>query len=278
MKGAGFTAALPFVGALGAYAALRSLHGGLAEETIYFIVSILAVGAAALGSLVAALTLEPGDYMRRPWWLMGLCYGVLALNALLFRTTSRFDAQDISALSVALSGVLVFAGNACSVWGTVQIARTWRVAGLDLRVPSAVRWMAIGVSLAIALALVGELTLQDLQTVGGGDLRVLPSLASNVGDVVSLTLIAPILLTAFALRGGNLGWPWGLLAFASLGWLIYGAAPLVGGSLGVDESLMRAFGAALRTFACLAQMSAGLLQALVVMEPEAPLPAHLARA
>jgi hypothetical protein len=275
MKGAGFTAALPFVGAMGAYAALRSLHGGLAEETIYFIVSILAVGAAALGSFVAALTLSAGDYMRRPWALMGLCYGVLVVNTLLFRTTSRFEAQDISALSVALSGVLIFAGNVCSVWGTVQIARAWRVAGLDLRVPSEVRWLAIGVSLAIAYALVGDLTRQDLQTLAGGDLRVLPSLASNTGDVVSLTLVAPILLTAFALRGGNLGWPWSLLAFASLGWLMYGAAPLVGAYLGVDESLLRAFGAALRTFACLAQMSAGLLQALVVMEPELPLPAHL---
>ena len=278
MRGAGITAALPFVGALGAYVALRSLHGGLAEETIYFIVSILAVGAAALGSLVAALTLAQGDYMRRPWTLMGVCYGLLVLNALLFRTTSRFEAQDISALSVALSGVLVFAGNACSVWGTVQIARVWRVAGLDLRVPSAVRWLAIGISLSLALALVGDLTRQDLQTLAGGDLRVLPSLASNGGDVVSLTLVAPILLTAFALRGGNLGWPWSLLAFASLGWLMYGAAPIVGSYLGVDESLMRAFGAALRTFACLAQMSAGLLQALVVMEPERPLPARLLQA
>lgn len=278
MKGAGFTAALPFVGAVGAYAALRSLHGGLAEETIYFIVSILAVSAAALGSFVAALTLDAGDYMRRPWALMGTCYGVLVLNTLLFRTSSRFEAQDISALSVALSGVLIFAGNVCSVWGTVQIARAWRVAGLDLRVPSAVRWLAISVSLAIAYALVGELTLQDLQTLAGGNLRVLPSLASNGGDVVSLTLVAPILLTAFALRGGNLGWPWALLAFASLGWLVYGAAPMVGSYLGVDESLMRAFGAALRTFACLAQMSAGLLQALVVMEPELPLPARLQQA
>lgn len=275
MKGAGFTAALPFVGALGAYAALRGLHGGLGEETIYFIVGILAVGAAALGSLVAALTLDAGDYMRRPWGLMGLCYGLLVLNALLFRTTSRFEAQDISALSVALSGVLIFAGNAASVWGTVQIARAWRVAGLDLRVPSAVRWTAIGASLALALTLVGDLTLQDLQVLAGGNLRVLPSLASNGGDVVSLTLIAPIMLTAFALRGGNLGWPWSLLAFASLGWLMYGAAPLVGEWLGVDPSLMRPFGAALRTFACLAQMSAGLLQALVVMEPERPLPVHL---
>jgi hypothetical protein len=278
MKGAGLTAAFPFVGALGAYAALRTLHGGLAEETIYFIFSILAVGAAAVGSLVAALTLDAGDYMRRPWSLMGVCYGLLVLNALLFRTTSRFEAQDLSALSVALSGVLVFAGNVCSVWGTVQIARAWRVAGLDLRVPSAVRWVAVGVSLAIALALVGALTLEDLRTVSGGDLRVLPSLASNTGDVVSLTLVAPILLTAFALRGGNLGWPWSLLAFASLGWLVYGAAPMVGTYLGVDESTMRAFGAAVRTFACLAQMSAGLLQALVVMEPEHPLPAHLLRA
>ncbi|MBF5043807.1 hypothetical protein FGE12_15520 [Aggregicoccus sp. 17bor-14] len=275
MKGAGFTAALPFVGALGAYAALRGLHGGLAEETIYFIVGILAVGSAALGSFVAALTLDAGDYMRRPWALMGTCYGLLALNALLFRTTSRFEAQDISALSVALSGVLLFVGNAASVWGTVQIARAYRVAGLDLQVPPALRWLAVSISLAIALALVGELTLDDLKTLAGGNLHVLPSLASNTGDVVSLTLIAPILLTAFALRGGNLGWPWSLLAFGSLGWLLYGAAPMVGTALGVDESLMRAFGASLRTFACLSQMSAGLLQALVVMEPERPLPAYL---
>jgi len=157
----------------------------------------------------------------------------------------------------------------------VHIARAWRVAGLDLRVPTEVRFAAIGLSLAIALSLVGDLTLSDLRTLGGGDLRVLPSLASNAGDVVSLTLIAPILLTAFALRGGNLGWPWLLLACASLGWLMYGAAPMLGEHLGLDASVMRAFGASLRAFACFAQMSAGLLQASVVMEPERPLPAAL---
>jgi hypothetical protein len=276
MKGAGLTAAFPFVGALGAYAALRTLHGGLAEETIYFIFSILAVGAAAVGSLVAALTLDAGDYMRRPWSLMGVCYGLLVLNALLFRTTSRFEAQDLSALSVALSGVLVFAGNVCSVWGTVQIARAWRVAGLDLRVPSAVRWVAVGVSLAIALALVGALTLEDLRTVSGGDLRVLPSLASNVGDVVSLTLVAPILLTAFALRGGSLGWPWSLLALSSVGWLLYSAAAVLGPALGLDPSARRPFEASMRVLACAAQLSAGLLQATVLTESEQPLPMPLA--
>jgi len=115
MNGAWFTAALPFVGAVGAYIALRGLQGGLAEETLYFIVGILAVGAAALGSLVAALTLDAGDYMRRAWRLMAVCYGLLLLNALLFGTTSRFEARDISALSVTLSGIVVFAANVCSV-------------------------------------------------------------------------------------------------------------------------------------------------------------------
>ncbi|MBF5042071.1 hypothetical protein FGE12_06665 [Aggregicoccus sp. 17bor-14] len=259
------------------FATLYAMRGALAEDSMYFIVSVLALGAAALGGLVAALAYDPGDYMRRAWALIGLCYVLLVVDTLAFGITSRSAERDISALGAVTSATLTFVANVCSVVGTVLIARAWRAAGLDLGVSAAVRWVAMLLSLALALWLVGEGAWHDVQTLLGGDWRALVYLASSLGDIVSLALVAPILLTAYALRGGSLGWPWALLALSSVGWLLYSAA---GGSLGAlvlgpaAEAAARPLEESLRTFACLAQLCAGLLQASVLAASEQPLPAR----
>jgi hypothetical protein len=162
------------------------------------------------------------------------------------------------------------------VLGTLRIARAWRVAGLDLRVSPALQWGAALFTLLLALAVVGSTTWQDLQAVLGGSWGSLSSTVSNISDIITLTLIAHLLLTAFALRGGTLGWPWALIALSSVGWLLYGASGVLGGFLGVEPAALRAFESSLRFFACVGQLSAGLLQASVLAESEAPVRAPLA--
>lgn len=272
MRGAWATAAIPFIGAVGTFAALHRMHGSVAEDSLYFIVGILAVGAAALGSLVAALAFDAGDYMRRAWALMGWCYGLLVLNTLLFRTASELQARPLTLAEGLVSGALLILANLFSVLGVVRIARAWRVAGLDLRVSPALRWGATLASLGLALALVGGTTWSDIQALLSQEWGALASVASDLGDIIGLALVAPILLTAFALRGGTLGWPWSLLSLSSLGWLLYSAAAVLGSSLGLAESAQRPFEAALRVFACASQLAAGLLQASVLAESEEPLP------
>jgi hypothetical protein len=273
MKGGWLSAATPVALAGVTFATLYALHGALAEDSIYFIVSVLALGAAALGGLVASLAYDPGDYMRRAWALIGVCYVLLVVDTLAFGSTSHTAERDISTLGAVTSATLTFVANVCSVVGTVLIARAWRAAGLDLGVSAAVRWGAMLLSLALALGLVGEGAWQDLQTLLGGDWRALVYLASSLGDIVSLALVAPILLTAWALRGGSLGWPWALLALSSVGWLLYSGAGSTVGVLVLGPAAAEAtrpLEEALRTFACLAQLCAGLLQASVLAESEQP--------
>lgn len=270
MKGAWVTASLPFVGAIAAYAALRGVHGGVVEDSLYFILGIMGLGAATLGCVVAALAFDAGDYMRRAWALMGLCYGLLMLNTLLFRSWGHAQVRELSMAAALASGLLIIVANLSSVAGTVRIARAWRIAGLDLRVSPAARWGATLVTLLLALLIVGSTTWQDLQALLGGNWSSLSSAVSDVSDITTLALMAPILLTAFALRGGSLGWPWALLAVSSMGWLLYDGAGMLGGFLGLEAVDQRPFEASLRFLACVGQLAAGLLQASVLAESELP--------
>ncbi len=276
MKGAWVTASLPFVGAVAAFAALRGVHGGIVEGSLYFILGILGLGAATLGCVVAALAVDAGDYMRRAWSLMGLCYGLLMLNTLLFRSWGHAQVSELSVPAALASGLLIIGANLSSVLGNLLIARAWQVAGLDLRVSPAARWGTALLTLALAIAVVGSTTWQDLQAVLGGNWSSLSSTVSDVSDIITLALMAHILLTAFALRGGTLGWPWALIAVSSVGWLLYDAAGVLGGFFGVEPASQRPFEASLRFFACVGQLSAGLLQASVLAESEAPVHAPLA--
>ena len=275
MKGAWVTASTPFIGAIAAFAALRGVHGGVVEASFYFILGILGLGAAALGCMVAALAFDAGDYMRRSWGLMGLCYGLLMLNTLLFRSAGHVAQRELSTAAALTSGLLIIVANLSAVVGTWRLARAWRVAGLDLRVSSAAQWGAVLLSLALAVLFVGSVTWADLQALFGGKWSSLSSSVSDVSDILTLALMAHLLLTAFALRGGSLGWPWTLLAVSSVGWLLYDGAGVLGGFFGLDSLEQRPFEASLRFFACVGQLSAGLLQAAVLAESEAPVRAPL---
>jgi hypothetical protein len=272
MKGAWLTASVPFLGALAAFAVLQRVHGALIEDSLYFIVGILVLGAAALGSLVAALAFDPGDYLRRAWTLMGWCFGLLVVNTLLFRSYGHAQVRTLSMGAAAVSGALVVVANLSNVLGLVRVARAWKVSGLDLRVSAAVRWGASLTALAIAIALVGGTLSRSVQNVLAQSWGSLPSIASDLGTLAILALVAPILLTARALRGGSLGWPWTMLYLSGLGWLLYSASSVLGPVLGIDPATQRPFEAALRVFACASQLSAGLLQASVLAESEQPLP------
>jgi hypothetical protein len=272
MKGAWLTASVPFVGALLAFAVLKRVHGELVEDSLYFIVGILVLGAAALGSLVAALAYDPGDYLRRAWTLMGWCFGLLVLNTLLFRSYGHAQVRTLSMGAAFMSGALLVVANVSNALGILRVAGAWRVAGLDLRVLPAVRWGATLTTLAIAIALVGGTLSRSVQNVVAQNWGSLPSIASDLGTLAILAVVAPILLTALALRGGSLGWPWMMLGLSGLGWLFYSASSVLGPVLGVDPATARPFEAALRVFACVSQLSAGLLQASVLAESEQPLP------
>src|SRR5207244_3662885 len=87
--------------------------------------------------------------------------------------------------------------------------------------------------------------------------------ASTVGDIVSFSLIAPMLLTALALRGGALAWPWALLTASLVSWLGVDAVVFFGPAIHLSDAQAKLTLEVFRGLACTFAMSAGFAQRLV---------------
>ncbi len=115
--------------------------------------------------------------------------------------------------------------------GVWLLARTWRVAAISLPVG---RGGAVAVTLGalvLALLVAGPGALAEARQVAAGDWSALILLVSAVVDILSLVLLAPLLLTTLALRGGLFAWPWGLLTASVVAWLLYDGAAALAPSL-----------------------------------------------
>src|SRR5262249_51549704 len=128
------------------------------------------------------------------------------------------------------AGVILIA-NISSVIGTWLMARAWQVAGLELPGSCAGRATVIFAAIAIAIVIAGPAVYVDFHNLITGVPVSGVRVASDVGDIISFCLIAPVLLTAVALRGGSLFWPWSLLTASMLRWLFYEGSNLSLGRL-----------------------------------------------
>lgn len=171
------------------------------------------------------------EYLGRAWTLFFTGYSLLAIGEVLRRTIS--DAHIPTQL--ALIGA-----NVALVAAYIVTARSFRAAGLDFGASRTRTWVATGLSLAIALALCLDpiLTAWSRLVQGIGQ----PSyLVSPVADVITFALVAPLLLSAFALRGGQQFWVYALLTTGTIGWMVNQAAAGTLALLGVtDTSTIRA--------------------------------------
>jgi hypothetical protein len=237
---------------------------------------LLARFLAAAGCFIAASQFDRGDYMRRAWMLIGLAYAQLLANALLFGSVSRAGARELSSEAAILSGFIVVAANASIVIGAMMVAHAWKVAGLSLMVTSATRRLVTLASASTGLLVAGPALVSSVQALLGGHLDALTHVASALGDIATLSVLGPILLTALALRGGALAWPWSMLVVGTLGWLVYDGTTTVVALLGYDRSQLRSVEESLRMFACASYLSAGMLQALVVAQRTVPEPSPAA--
>jgi hypothetical protein len=201
---------------------------------------------------------------------MGVCSLLLLLKPLLFGSDGHYAARSPSSPAALAGGGLTTLANLSVVVGMVLVGRAWKVAGLDLGVSRGVRLGASGASIAFALLVAGGSAWQSAQALMGGRLASLSPLASAAGDIASLAVLAPIVLTALALRGGALAWPWAALALSTLGWLLFdslvASAQLFDVSIPFEHPLQEA----LRVFACTCTFVAGLLQRAVILNAERP--------
>jgi hypothetical protein len=213
---------------------------------------------ALAGALVAALAFERGDYLRTAWLFNAAAYALLlAADATgVHPVAHRLTSHERE----AAQGIITLLANAAAVVGTSMLARAWNVAGLgeDEASRARGRWL-FAAAAGLALAITGWPLVRDAKALLSGDVNASIAVASDLGDAACLALVAPVMQTALAMRGGVLRWPWGLLAASLLGWLAYDASSgLVdatsagGGWLVASE--------ALRALACVYGFAAGLAQ------------------
>jgi hypothetical protein len=84
-----------------------------------------------------------------------------------------------------------------------------------------------------------------------------------VGDIFSLALIVPVLLTTLALRGGLLSWPWGLMTASQFGWLLYDASATLRLFVVIEPATATMWSEMFRALACTYCFAAGLAQRAV---------------
>ncbi len=217
---------------------------------------------ALYGSWAAAFAFERGDYLRRAWFLIGGCMALLLVRDATLAPLG-LEAMGASRLEL-LRGLLVVAANVSQVVGTWILAGAWKVAHLQLPGSRGRRQAVVaGVGL-LAFVIAGPAVVTNLQRVFAGDVSALTGAASGLGDVISLWLIAPLLLTALALRGGLFVWPWALITTSMFAWMLYDALPALGPMLGLGAEATRTASELFRALGCMFGLTAGLAQRAVV--------------
>ncbi|MCU1281824.1 MAG: uncharacterized protein JWM53_5370 [bacterium] len=232
---------------------------------------ILAVKTlATIGCLWGALAFRRGDYLQRAWLFLGVSYFLLLVLDLFFAPPAHSGATGLAPSAMRVRGVIVLVSNLSAVVGTFMLARAWAATGLE-RPGSARSRRALGVVVTvIVLAVVGQSIYVDVRDLAGGNLQGFAGLASDLGDLVTLLLIVPVLLTALALRGGVLAWAWLLVSATQLSWLFYDAAGTVGFAFHLEHTQMRPVEESFRTLACTFAFISGIAQRWAIARPRKP--------
>jgi|SRR5579859_2447806 len=219
---------------------------------------------AGIGCLAAALAFDEGDYLRRAWLWSGVCYVVLLAGDLtgMHAVSARLSPQVLG----ATQAVFVVVANVASVVGTWMLARAWSVSGLDEDDTGgrARRRALFGGAIVAALVITGWPLVHDTRAMVGGDVGAAVSVTSDLGDTLCLALVAPVLQTALAMRGGLLRWPWGLLAASGVAWIVFDASSGLLSAAHVEAGPLIVLSEASRALACAYVFSAGWAQRKIV--------------
>jgi hypothetical protein len=207
---------------------------------------------AALGAAAAAFAFGPRSRLRPAWATVAVAYALLAAKT--------FPVAGGDLLPAHLG---TLAANLLAPLGSFLMVRAWYGAGLTPAIPLVRRWALPALTFALALAVAGPSLVADVRRMGHDPSATL-LVFSWLGDIASITLLAPLLLIALAMRGGRLAWPWGLLAAGEVCWLLYDLVPSLAPGLVSSVDGVRALAEVMRSSACLLHAAAGLAQVLVL--------------
>jgi hypothetical protein len=253
--------------AIAVFLVARALVPPSSEETAY-VLEVMALALLACGGgVLGGHRFERGDYLRTAWYASAASYALLAFSA-------PWRWAGPAAPVIVLRGALTFLANAASVCSMWLFARAYRVAGIDLG--STLRKVTTGaIAAALALAIAGVELVQAGRDLLGGRLAAMVDLFGAAGDVIVLALIAPLLLTALALRGGLLMWPWILISAANIAWLLDDAQALVAQLLpAASAHTVESWSEMWRVLACALMLTAGLAQRRLLGGIPSPLPSR----
>jgi hypothetical protein len=256
-------AAFPFVFVLVAIGLLAALPPSAHAVLLRVLVEIAKV-LAFVGLGAAALVFAPGDYLRRGYGLHALCYALLLSRDLWFYATTGAPTVVVE----VGRAVFITVANVVVVAGTWTLARAWGMAGLELPGTTALRRVALTLAIGASLLFAGPAVLVDVRlSVGHPD--HIWTVLSDLGDLLALPVLAPVALTAIAVRSGTLRWPWALLTGSLLAWLLYDAVLSLPDLLHLaDGAPFRLAGEQFRLFAATSAFAAGLAQKRAVRELE----------
>ena len=209
----------------------------------------LAQSIAAIAAGVAAARFRWGaEYVGRGWTLLFVLYVLLTLSYVLNRA---------GVSTPALADVLTIVANVAAVGAFWLFGRALRIAGLQFYGSPAVKVVAFIAAIAVACGLVLP-TIVDVWRSDVGTLSRTADLISAAADMMTFILVAPLLLTLWSFRGGQLSWVYGCLALSTIGWMINQAANDLLPSVAVRDAQMTGL-----FLACLAVAAAAYSQLAV---------------
>jgi hypothetical protein len=259
MRNKGLLVAIPIVTAL-AYLVVQSFYVEELTRKLFFTTEIATMKLfAAAGCFIAASRYRRREYMAVAWYLIGIDYFLLFVKDILFGKTIHLANLDPDT-AATMRVVFVVIGNLGSALGCIMLARVWHVAGIALPGSRQLQRTAMLIGICFAIAIVGWGTWQDIGHLRNGDKEAFVAVASNLGDIVSFSAIAPILLTAIAMRGGALAWPWALVTLSNVGWLLYDMSWSFERQWALSEHTLRIIAEFWRLTACMMAFTAGLAQ------------------
>jgi hypothetical protein len=268
-------AILPVIAGLAPALIMLGLDAGPTQKVALNVEIEIVKVLALAGSLTAASAFDRGDYLRRAWLVYGSCYVFLLLRDLLFRV---WLGHDGGVFSQYLEPVLVILANGCGVVGVWMLSRTLQVAGIALPWPPGRQLLVRMFGVVVGLAIAGPTMLLEIGNALEGRTLSIVRVVSGIADVLSLALIVPVMLTALALRGGLLLWPWGLFTASALSWLLYDFTGLMRHLVHIEPVTATIWGESFRAMACTLCLSTGIAQRMV-SKPESDVkPTAAARA
>jgi hypothetical protein len=256
-------AAAPLVLAALSIAVVAMTPAGARDSVVQGEIDV-AKALAGLGLLSAALAFDRGDYLRRGWGLWAATYLLLLGRDAMLMTHGTVS----PAIYDGVRSVLVTLGNGCVIGGAWTLARAWKVAGMEYPGSAWSRRVGVGVAFVLSVVFAGPGFLADLQDLAHGRLVGVGYVASDLGDILSLPLIAPMALTALAVRDGTLRWPWMLLTAELVAWLVYDAVYAMPGYFHVSEAGADMVAEQLHVLAGLFACAAGLAQRKAVTDDD----------